>query len=331
MFPPGSDKFDMLEFEVSRTDEYLPRAEIERVLAQGSPTMNKSPKMSRTPAKKAMQKMQQETPSLSDFPQAPVNQYGITSAVMQYLEVRQKNMRQTLQQRWELTDMQQIGETFFFMRDLMDYSQKNELRPNDALNQMMTQFDDQQQMAQQGQQGQQGQPGQFNQPSNMGAGQMQQPNHAQMALQRNGMVQGFPPGSGTPSQGHMQLPGQQANFSSPSVPNMNLPMHMNGQMVMNGSPHIGHPGLPGGLAPGHNMHLGQTHTPSPAQSHMAAPPMMPQHSAQGTNSSVASANTSPNVTGKRRRSQVKLENDDGMEPASQRIKASPRVGGKKGK
>lgn len=237
--------------------------------------------------------------------------------------------------------MQQIGETFFFMRDLMDFSQKNELRPNDALGQMMAQLDEQQaqqqqqqQAAQQGQAGQQGQPGQMNQPSSMNPGQMQQPNHAQMALQRNGMVQGFPPGSGTPGQGHMQLPGQQGNFSSPSVPNMNLPMHMNGgqMMMMNGSPHIGHPGLPGGLAPGHNLHLGQTHTPSPAQSHMAAPPMMPQHSAQGTNSSAASANTSPNMTtGKRRRSAVKLENDDGMEPASQRVKASPRVGGKKGK
>lgn len=90
MFPPGSDKFELLEFEVTRTDEYLPRTEIERILTQGSPMMNKSPKMSRTPAKKAMQKMQQEAPALADFPAAPVNQYGITTAVMQYLEVMQE-------------------------------------------------------------------------------------------------------------------------------------------------------------------------------------------------------------------------------------------------
>ncbi|KAK4927958.1 hypothetical protein LTR66_016253, partial [Elasticomyces elasticus] len=66
--------------------------------------------------------------------------------------------------------------------------------------------------------------------------------------------------------------------------------------------------------------------------HMAAPPMVPQHSAQGTNSSVASANASPNVSGKRRRSTVKVEDEGGGEVVqAQRVKASPRVGHKKGK
>ena len=87
MFPPGSDKFEVLEFEVSKTDEYIPRSELARVIAQGSPLMNKSPKMSRAPAKKAMQKMQGAI-QLDDFPSAPVNEYAITPAVMQYLEVR---------------------------------------------------------------------------------------------------------------------------------------------------------------------------------------------------------------------------------------------------
>lgn len=88
MFASGSDKFDCLEFEVHKHDEYLPRTEIERVLAMGSPNMNRSPKLSKTPAKKAMQKMQKgvEALNLTDFPQAPVNNYGITDAVMQYLE-----------------------------------------------------------------------------------------------------------------------------------------------------------------------------------------------------------------------------------------------------
>lgn len=206
------------------------------------------------------------------------------------------------------------------MRDLMDYAQKNELRPSDALNALVTTYDDQQPPNQQQGQGQQPQQG--------------QPNHAQLAMmQRNGM------GQGTPSQAHMQLPqGQQQNFSSPMISTMSLPMHMNGGMGLNGSPHIAqHPGLPGAnLAPNHNLNLGQNHTPSPAQAHMAAPPMMPQHSQQGTNSSAASTNTSPNMNNKRRRSQVKMEEGDGgggdiNGPQNQRVKASPRVGGKKGK
>lgn len=255
------------------------------------------------------------------------------------------------------------------MSDIMGFSQANEgLKPADATAQLASQMQmdgdnnqlpqqmqqqqqqrlQQQQQQQQQQGGQQAQQGMMNAPQpNMGQGpnMMQQPNHAQMALQRNGIVQGMAPGSHTPNQNHMQLPPQGTpNFSSPSVPNMNLPAHMTNGM-MNGSPHIGHPGLPGhhgGMQ--HMQHLqmmqqmGQhgNHTPSPAQTHMAAPPMMPQHSQQGTNSNasvVNSANTSPQVTGKRRRSQIKLELDGmGDEPASQRVKPSPRMGGnKKGK
>lgn len=51
--------------------------------------MNKSPKMSRTPGKNKALKMQQEALSLNDFPSAPVNEYGVTSAVMQFFEVMQ--------------------------------------------------------------------------------------------------------------------------------------------------------------------------------------------------------------------------------------------------
>jgi len=198
------------------------------------------------------------------------------------------------------------------MKDLMDYSQKNELRPHDAMNQMVAQIEEQQQ-------------NQFQQPQNMVPNPMQ-PNHAQMALQRNGIVQPLPQGSGTPNQSHMQLPGQTPNFSSPSVPHMNLPMqHLNGQqmMAMNGSPHIAHPGLPGAslMAPNHMM--GQMHhSPSP---NMGPPMMVPQHSQQGNpNSAQQSASTSPNLSSKRRRSQVKLEGDEGLDgPPSQRMKPSP--------
>lgn len=209
----------------------------------------------------------------------------------------------------------------------MEFSQKNELRPHDALNQMVAQMEEQQQP------GMPPQPA-FNQAQNMIPNSMQ-PNHAQMALQRNGIVQPLPQGAGTPSQAHMQLPGQPPNFSSPSVPHMNLPMqHLNGQQMiaMNGSPHIAHPGLPGGnlMAPGLMPHMGQMqHSPSP---NMGPPMMVPQHSQQGNmpNGSQQSQSTSPNMSGKRRHSRVKLEGDDIPEgPPSQRMKPSPSLGKKK--
>lgn len=131
---------------------------------------------------------------------------------------------------------------------------------------------------------------------------------------------GIPAGNRTPSMGNMPMPGQQ--FSSPAMSNLNAPM-------MNGSPHIpNHPGL----AP--NMNMPNSHTPSPHQSNMAAPQMMPQHSQQGTNSSAASANTSPNVNNKRRRSTVKMEDEgggDGPATGAGRVKPSPRMNNKKGK
>lgn len=199
----------------------------------------------------------------------------------------------------------------------MEFSQKNDLRPHDAMNQYVAQIEEQQ-TQQQG----------FGLPQNMVPNPMQ-PNHAQMALQRNGIVQPLPQGQGTPNQAHMQLPGQTPNFSSPSVPHMNLPMqHLNGQQMisMNASPHIAHPGLPGAnlMASGQIMH-----SPSP---NMGPPMMMPQHSQQGNNPNSAqqSASTSPNLSSKRRRSHVKLEGDDASDgPPAQRLKPSPGVGQKK--
>jgi len=90
-FPPGSDRFEVLEFEVHKHDEYLPKSEIQRVLSSSSPVMNRSPKMTKNQQKtKAMQKLQKDLDTgltIGDFPTAPVNSWGITNAVMQYLEV----------------------------------------------------------------------------------------------------------------------------------------------------------------------------------------------------------------------------------------------------
>lgn len=177
------------------------------------------------------------------------------------------------------------------MSELMHFAQDKKMRPDQALDAWVEQFE-----------GQQG-------------GQQQQLGNPQINLPPNGMQMG----NRTPSMGNMQMPQgqqQQRNFSSPSVANLNLPM----QNGVNGSPHISnHPGL---QAPG--MMPPNSHTPSPHQGNMAAPPMVPQHSQQGTNSSAASANTSPNVNNKRRRSTVKDE-DSAPDGAGPRVKPSPRM------
>lgn len=122
--------------------------------------------------------------------------------------------------------------------------------------------------------------------------------------------------------------------------NFNAPMQMSGQRTpgLNGpnqfaSPALAHLGLPTGQA---SPHLGgPVHTPSPAQNHIGGPvAMVHQQSQQGSNlsgSQVTSANTSPNVTNKRRRpSTVKVEDDGGGAEVNgtgaNKVKPSPRMG-----
>lgn len=127
------------------------------------------------------------------------------------------------------------------------------------------------------------------------------------------------PVNGTPrmmrlQQGQPSAPGYMN--SSPNVSHMSLPMQ-NG--AMNGSPHFANINAPG-MPPQMGMAMS-----SPAQAHMA-PPMMLQHSQQGTNSSTVSADTSPQVNNKRRRSTVKMEEDGGG--GEGKVKPSPRIGKK---
>lgn len=136
-----------------------------------------------------------------------------------------------------------------------------------------------------------------------------------------------------------------ANVQSNSNPNSNANNQTNGpapgqrtpvpgmqQFPMGAgvSPASGHLSLPGG-----SPHIGG----SPAQVHMQAPGMALQQSQQGTSSSGPSANTSPNVSNKRRRpSGVKMEEDAGPTQVNgtgganaQKVKQSPRVGNKRQK
>lgn len=192
------------------------------------------------------------------------------------------------------------------MQELMVFAQEKNLRPGTALDQLATEPDKLAAASNP----------QINLPP--GPGQ-----NGPQAMHQ--MPNGMPPGAGgTPRMGSMPMPGQPGHpgfQSSPALSHMNLP---NGA---HGSPHI----QGGGLAPGQS---GQANTgmgtPSPAQIHMAAPPMLPQHSQQGTNSSAASATTSPQVNNKRRRSTVKVEgdNDGGGPGGANKVKPSPRMGKK---
>ena len=139
----------------------------------------------------------------------------------------------------------------------------------------------------------------------------------------------------------LQLNSQMASMAQG---NLNAPMQMSGQRTpgLNGpnqfaSPALAHLSLPTGQGSPHPG--GLVHTPSPAQNHLAGPvAMVHQQSQQGSNlsgSQVTSANTSPNVTNKRRRASVKME-DDGGGPevngtGSNKVKPSPKVGGKRQK
>ena len=66
---------------------------------------------------------------------------------------------------------------------------------------------------------------------------------------------------------------------------------------------------------------------SPAPGHMQAPGMALQQSQQGTSSSGPSANTSPNVSNKRRRASVKAEEEVTGQPngVQNKVKPSPRM------
>ncbi|KAG9793358.1 Transcriptional activator ptaB [Exophiala dermatitidis] len=115
---------------------------------------------------------------------------------------------------------------------------------------------------------------------------------------------------------------------------------MNGPTMMN-SPGMGHLGVPQAQgSPLMGGGGGPVHTPSPAQNQNPSAggvAMMHQMSAQGSNLSGSqgpSTNTSPNVSNKRRRaSAVKLEeeNPGGDSGGANKVKPSPKIGGKRQK
>ncbi|KAF9639689.1 hypothetical protein BFW01_g11495 [Lasiodiplodia theobromae] len=290
------DKINLLIFETADHMQYLPRSTLEGLFHVRSPHQNMSPKMSKkNPPNQRNPRMQNAEPTMlfSELPEAPVSTWGVTNPVLQFLEV---------------------GETLSNMQELFAHYHANPGNtPSQAMNSLVANLNIQQQ----------------NQ-GGMAPGNPMQPGQQQQGPQ--------PPQQGGPGQPQINLPpGAPTPNSAPGARtpqnmaggNPNVQPHPPNQQFM--SPHIANlQQFPGGLNPAVNgsPHLGgQTHTPSPAQAHMQAPGLVAQHSQQGTNSSAAaSANTSPNVSNKRRRSTVKTEGDDGPDGApTAKVKPSPRM------
>lgn len=289
------DKINLLIFETADHMQYLPRSTLEGLFHVRSPHQNMSPKMSKkNPPNQRNPRMQNAEPTMlfSELPEAPVSTWGVTNPVLQFLEV---------------------GETLSNMQELFAHYHANPGNtPSQAMNSLVANLNIQQQsqggMA----------PGNPMQP-----GQQQGPQPPQQGGPGQPQIN-LPPGAPTPN----SAPGARTPQNMAGG-NPNVQPHPPNQQFM--SPHIANlQQFPGGLNPAVNgsPHLsGQTHTPSPAQAHMQAPGLVAQHSQQGTNSSAAaSANTSPNVSNKRRRSTVKTEGDDGPDGApTAKVKPSPRM------
>ncbi|KAK5717596.1 hypothetical protein LTR17_015949 [Elasticomyces elasticus] len=270
LFAPISNGIECLELQQSGTEETLTRSQIEHVLSTWSPTMPDN--KSPKMAKNKLPKAQQKLQQRLD---------GLTIESFPHARKGTMGVTSRVQQFLEL------GETMNFMAELMQLSQERKLRPEQALDVWAVTNEEQQRLA--------------------GIANANATNPQINLPGPNGVQQGMPMGNRTPSLGNMAMPGQ-GNFSSPAMGNMALPMQQQNGPLMNGSPHIPNTGHPGQLVPGMQQQP-NSHTPSPRQGNMAAPPMVPQHSQQGTSSSAASANTSPQVSNKRRRSTVKIEEE----------------------
>lgn len=80
-----------MEFQMTKCEEHLSRSEVEKVLANMSPTLSnkQSPKMTKGKIPKAQQKLQQqqENATIEQLPKAPKGQGGMTMRMLQFLEV----------------------------------------------------------------------------------------------------------------------------------------------------------------------------------------------------------------------------------------------------
>lgn len=96
LFSADNDTIECFRFQTSGTEEIVSRPQIEKVLADFSPTMpsKSSPKMNKKALPKAQQKMQdqQDRLTIDHFPKTPKGTIGITGKVQQFLEVSARLM-----------------------------------------------------------------------------------------------------------------------------------------------------------------------------------------------------------------------------------------------
>ena len=261
-----------------------------------SPNVSKNSKRSQQRQKQQMQIVQDQPPH-APIPDPSANDYGTTDAVIRLLEVKDLYFSHGAP---ALADKAcQMAETMSLLGPLCQFSQQNSnLSASEALRIYTTQ-----------------QPQQSQYPQIL----PQHPNHP---LNNANFHHPQPNQFVSPAAPHLALPmNVQSNSTSPKTL-QNFSPAMQHQMItqLHGTPQQS------------NQHLGQGPTSAA---------MMNQQSQQGTNTSGGgsrgtSANASPNVTNKRRRSAVKLEGDEpevnGTGPAGpNKVKASPRVGVKRQK
>ena len=88
IFGPN-EKFEVLEFITEKHQDYIPRYLIENLFSQNSPAQKQSPRSTKTAKQRNQQPKVPVDPVITqaDLPQVPVQEWGVTNAVMQYLEV----------------------------------------------------------------------------------------------------------------------------------------------------------------------------------------------------------------------------------------------------
>ena len=87
LFSPN-EKFEILEFITEKHQDYIPRSLIESLFSQDSPAQKQSPRLTKTAKQRQPSKVPVEPViTQADLPEAPVREWGVTNAVMQYLEV----------------------------------------------------------------------------------------------------------------------------------------------------------------------------------------------------------------------------------------------------
>lgn len=83
-------KIEFLDLMTNAHSEYISRAQL-RAQSE-SPDQKQSPKVNKSLGKRSQQRQQQpQVQSTMALPESPVNEWGVTSSVMQFLEVWSKS------------------------------------------------------------------------------------------------------------------------------------------------------------------------------------------------------------------------------------------------